>query len=230
MTLLLPPRYTKRIDELQEYEYEREVDPVNPLFSFDEHGLLKEVFRHQIRFENHCYGSFYADINGVKEGSMYVYYPNGNLAATVDFVGDKLNGFLKSYYFEGVLKKQISARYKDGKLHGTFYEYTASGGLLRMEEYNMGVLDGITTLYSYDGKGRKELEFRNGTLVHENIYVGKHHLLSSRNMKEDEKTEIIKEEYTFASKKMIFRHLNFLRFQEKNDSSGIGNSDASGAI
>ena len=59
------------------------------------------------------------DETGIKNGSSFVWYENGNKKSEISYINDKLNGTITSYYENGKVK--IKEEYTDGKLADKCY-------------------------------------------------------------------------------------------------------------
>jgi antitoxin component YwqK of YwqJK toxin-antitoxin module len=205
--------YLHPLYELNEYEYQQELNSTL-YYNVDEYGQIKELYKHQVRLENNCYGYFYADVNGVKEGTMYIFYPDGQLAVNANFLHDEMHGNFDMYFPNQILKKHISAKYYKNKLHGTLFEYLENGRLLRMEEYKMGIFEGVSKIWTYCGKRHKEKYYEGGVLKYEKVYKNKYELISSRNITEnDSKESVNTKDPDFIKRFLIIKHTNFKKIK-----------------
>lgn len=103
-----------------------------------------------------------------KEGLSKTYYKSGKLKSQIEFKkgkqireqitwdenGDLMNGFIQSFYKNGILSNIET--FKDGKLHGINKSWYKNGVLLEESNYHEGEREGYRN--SYDISGRKVME------------------------------------------------------------------------
>ena len=87
---------------------------------------------------------FYND-KGLLNGERTVFYENGQLAETTNYVDDKLEGVSKSYSQNGNILTDFT--YKDNELHGFCKYYGPNSQLLSEGEYKEGFKYGIWKYY-----------------------------------------------------------------------------------
>lgn len=181
--------FPKNIFDLHVNEVEK-ANQKTPFFIVKEHGEIIATFYYRKKLD--IYNSlsyFFMDEKNQLQGNALGIYGNGKVAYQSYFVDDKLHGKYVSFYPNGM--KHIVANYQNGKLHNTFYEYSNTGQLLYEENYKENILDGKMTIWSYDGKGRKELFFKEHRLELRKEYI--HNLLvSCRNIDIHESDEYYK--------------------------------------
>lgn len=78
---------------------------------------------------------------GLLHGKMYCYYPDGKVQSELNFIDDRKDGTVTSYFEDGTLKYQGS--------------------------YKAGIQDGVFKRYSSSGELESEVVFENGSIVKE---------------------------------------------------------------
>lgn len=101
-------------------------------------------------------------ISDQKDGLWRSYHHTGLLNAVDTYKKGKRHGLSLTIDRRGFLKKE--AMYVDGKLNGTYREFSYGGRPIKIMEYRNGLLNGLKKLY-YNGKPDKVLEesyYKNG--------------------------------------------------------------------
>jgi|GEM_PF-2029245 len=98
----------------------------------------------------------------VKDGIYYEYDENGTLLSEKTIRNGLENGAVIEFYPNGIIKSKID--YKDGKIDGKVYIYSEDGRLILEQSYSDGVLDGFTTEYDLDGNIKSRILYSMGKL------------------------------------------------------------------
>ena len=125
--------------------------------------------------------SFYHILNGQKSGEEITYYTNSlTPKISLQWHDDIIQGIVKTWYENGNLESQKEM--SGNKKHGLSFAWYQDGGLMFMEEYDMGVLvkgsylkkgdkkpvskvengKGIATLYDSKGHFQKKISYEKG--------------------------------------------------------------------
>lgn len=89
-------------------------------------------------------------------------YPGKGLLEQGEFWKGQKNGCWKSWYVNGEMKQSV--RWKNGRMHGHFYEYDNAGGIIREGRYRKNKLHG--SLKTHNSVDSLEIRrFRNGRLL-----------------------------------------------------------------
>jgi antitoxin component YwqK of YwqJK toxin-antitoxin module len=177
--------FLKSLHELKVYEIEQAIQ-LKPLYIMSYDGNIKHIYYYRSKLENGNILYYYQDYYGIREGEVYCFYENGKLFYRTTFINDQINGKFESFYTNG--QKYILSNYKNGILHGTFYEYFYNSQLLFQEEYKDGKLNGKMSIWSYDGKKRKDMIFENHILKSEKEYIN-NLLISNKDISIEESNE-----------------------------------------
>ena len=101
--------------------------------------------------------------NGDLHGRQYTYFDNGKIESKYNFVNGKLHGLQTLYWRNGI--KKTSKYYKNGILNGKEYNFSNSGELLCILNYNqVGLAHGINQFFYSTDTIAKTLHYRNGML------------------------------------------------------------------
>ena len=100
--------------------------------------------------------------NGVKQGRVIHYYPNGTKQVESFYTDDKFDGIRTTWYENG--KPMEIAPYSKGMVHGTLETYYESGGIFEEVEYNFGTPKYMRT-YLEDGTVANEKGFFGRKLI-----------------------------------------------------------------
>lgn len=125
--------------------------------------------------------------DGKKEGAFKYFYPNGAVGVTGNYVSDKLEGEVKSYYDDGKLygtrtyqngllegrqiylhpngKTLLEHHFLNDTLNGPYHTYYENGKSEEVFTYNKGKEDGIYQYYYENGQLWIEKEYKNGLLL-----------------------------------------------------------------
>ena len=87
--------------------------------------------------------------NGVKQGRVVHYYPNGNKQLEAFYTDDKFDGVRSTWYENG--KPMEVAPYSKGLLHGTGRTYYETGGVFEEVKFEYGTPK-IMRVFTEDGK------------------------------------------------------------------------------
>ena len=101
--------------------------------------------------------------NGIIDGIVELYYPNGKLAKMATFKDGEKNGIQKEYYENGVLKEERF--YKNDKLEGISKIYYPSGKVQIEASFKDNKLDGISREYAETGKIIDQTEFKDNKQI-----------------------------------------------------------------
>jgi len=96
--------------------------------------------------------------DGSREGPWRDLYPDGKLKAVGDYKEGKQVGEWKFYYPDGKLE-QTGKFTLSGKFQGSWKWYYENGQLMREEEYDNGLKEGMHTEYDENGKTVEEGEY-----------------------------------------------------------------------
>ena len=99
--------------------------------------------------------------NGIIDGVVELYYPNGKLAKIGTFKNGETNGIQKDFYENGIIKLEIS--HKNGKKNGMGKKYSTKGVLIGEFPYKDDELNGVVKQYNeVTGKLEIEANYKNG--------------------------------------------------------------------
>lgn len=133
---------------------------------------------------------------------------DGSVAISLQFVDNKLNGFvtqwhkngkvhMKYSYENGMLEghaiefnesgnKLVTCEYVRGKLHGEYIKWHENGNLAMIKHYKNGKGEGLETIYDKTGKKSRERMYLNGEINGcDNSYNNEMYILGCR--KQDKK-------------------------------------------
>ena len=99
--------------------------------------------------------------DGLGQGSVVNYFPNGKIKEKFNMKNDKLDGENIEYYENGIIKK--FQNYKDNKLYGIYKEYDSKGILEKVCNYKDGKLEGNCKEY-YNGRLFYDRNYQNDML------------------------------------------------------------------
>lgn len=162
-----------------------------------------QVFENKIKVEEWCIK------NGKRNGTWTIYYPNGVLLSTAEFIDGKKNGlyieceksgavlvqeYFKNDVLDGEQRKYVTVKnvrilktvnnYKNGVLNGMCTEYTDMGYVQSQTEYAMGIKNGISRWYFSNGRLAMEQTYQNNMLNGaQQVYNQAGVLLTSGNFK-----------------------------------------------
>jgi len=98
--------------------------------------------------------------NGIVDGPMYKFHPNGNIETEGFYKNDKRNGVFKTFYESGKLKGVQTI--KDDVLNDTAKEWYESGQLKTIGFFKNGKPEGRLLKYHENGKIWKVSNYKNG--------------------------------------------------------------------
>ena len=93
--------------------------------------------------------------NGIIDGIVELYYPNGKLAKIATFKDGETNGIEKTYYENGQIKMEVL--HKNGKKDGMGKLYSTKGILVGEFPFKNDMLDGLVKKYN-GVTGKLEIE------------------------------------------------------------------------
>jgi len=100
-------------------------------------------------------------VDGVMDGLLEEYHPNGQVAFTGKFVNDAMEGVWKKYNESGILIEEVS--FKDSEENGPFKEYHLNGKLAAEGGYINGDNEhGPLKIYNEEGELVKEMNCNYG--------------------------------------------------------------------
>ena len=99
--------------------------------------------------------------DGLANGPVVNYFPNGEIQKRFNMKNDKLNGENIEYYENGIIKKLQN--YKDNKLDGLYQEYDSKGVLEKVCNYKDDKLEGNYKEY-YNGRLFSDRNYQNDML------------------------------------------------------------------
>ena len=99
--------------------------------------------------------------DGLANGPVVNYFPNGEIQKRFNMKDDKLNGENIEYYENGIIKKL--QKYKDNKLDGLYQEYDSKGVLEKVCNYKDDKLEGNYKEY-YNGRLFSDRNYQNDML------------------------------------------------------------------
>jgi uncharacterized protein len=104
----------------------------------------------------------FSEENGILNGKLIRYYPNGKVDEESDYKYDKLNGTLQHYNIEG--KVIYKATYLNDELHGVATSYYDNGTIREETEYKNGRREGKWITYHPNGKKEREMKLKDDEL------------------------------------------------------------------
>ena len=118
--------------------------------------------------------SYYSEFDGtlsaeeyykdaMKEGIWRTYYPEGQVAEEITYVGDKKNGPWIQYFTDGKIK--LKALYQDDLIEGQYIIYHFNGMVEISGTYKHSGKDGIWVYMKETGEMEKREEYKDGVLV-----------------------------------------------------------------
>jgi antitoxin component YwqK of YwqJK toxin-antitoxin module len=138
-------------------------------------GLLKGELR-----EYYSDGSLYRTENyteGISNGTVEILYPDSKLRNKGTTVNGKYNGPYVSYHATG--EKESEGQYSNGDFVGEWRKYDSAGQLTGIDTYaNSGKRDGISKVFTSEGKLLYEMDYSNGYLVNYKFYDHEGNILS----------------------------------------------------
>jgi len=102
-------------------------------------------------------------VNGLIDGVVTVFYPNGSVSEEVAYRKGVKHGPWKQYFRGGGV--QLEAEYRDGKLHGVYKTFNGSGVCDVLGRYSEGKEDGDWKIFDAEKKEYYILKYDKGKLV-----------------------------------------------------------------
>ena len=99
----------------------------------------------------------------VKDGIYYEYDENGNMISERTIKNGLENGPVIEFYPDGIVKSRID--FKDGKINGKAMFYTPDSKLILEQTFSNGILDGFSVEYDLDGNVKSKVLYSNGKLA-----------------------------------------------------------------
>lgn len=113
-----------------------------------------------------------------KEGTAYVYFPNGTIKQTIPYNGNKIDGLSKEFDQEGniitlleynndrlISRERINRTDNNGLKQGIWKEFYSNGNLKKEENYKDNLLHGYYREYNNNGQIIFTLLYENGAIV-----------------------------------------------------------------
>ncbi len=113
-----------------------------------------------------------------KEGTAYVFFPDGNIKQTIPYSDNKIDGLSKEYDQEGniitlleynndrlISRERINRIDNNGLKQGTWKEFFTNGNLKKEENYRDNLLHGYYREYNSSGQIIFTLLYDNGAIV-----------------------------------------------------------------
>jgi len=97
---------------------------------------------------------------GLKSGNWKTYYSNDSVECSLSYVNNKLEGESYIFFNNGKIKK--SAQFLQDELHGVYTEYLISGEKTKHAYYTNGLLNGESTFYYDNGNVKLVIEYKDG--------------------------------------------------------------------
>jgi antitoxin component YwqK of YwqJK toxin-antitoxin module len=110
-------------------------------------------------------------LRGEKQGTSYVYYPDGTIAESMEWDRNLAHGSWKQYYKDFSLR--LESNMNMGEIDGAYLVYSRTGSLIVKGRYNKGLMDGAWEFYNDDGELEYRLNYKNGTNLDEEEYYRK---------------------------------------------------------
>ena len=129
--------YYNRYGDLESNRYYLFGKPIGDWYSYN-HDMISNVVH-------------YGYVKG--NGHLTDYYDNGNIKESTFFNNGMLSGKYEYYYNNGKLK--VQGYYVDGKKDSKWIYYNKFGKVTKIENYNIGMLEGDFLLYFDDGTTEK---------------------------------------------------------------------------
>ncbi len=99
-------------------------------------------------------------INGVKQGSEFTYYENGQISEELNWNKGKKDGAWKQFYEDG--KPRLTATYKEGLLNGKMTYFYANGKVQNAGNYVADLREGTWYYFEENGNLKGTEVFKNG--------------------------------------------------------------------
>ena len=133
-------------------------------------NIEKKFYENETLIATQIFSSNYILISSsgyIKDGIYYEYDKDGNLISEKTIKNGMENGPVIEFYPNGIVKSRID--YKDGKIDGKAYIYTDDGRLILEQTYSKGLLDGFTTEYDLDGNIKSRVLYSMGKITQNSI-------------------------------------------------------------
>jgi len=139
--------------------------------SYYEDGTIKEIsnFSDGLRngeiiifYPNGMKELEYKEVNDKVEGELRVYYPSGQLKKTIPYSDNLKSGPFKVYYNSGGIKEE--GTYTTNKLNGLYKQYYETGELLEEASLINDYYDGPVKNYFRNGKIKSEANYKDGKI------------------------------------------------------------------
>lgn len=101
--------------------------------------------------------------NGVIDGVLTIFYPNGQISEEITYVKGKKHGPWTRYGRGS--GKQLIAGYNNDKLHGSYKTYNSNGVCDVDGQYVNGIEDGAWKIYDSEEDSYYTMKYKNGVLL-----------------------------------------------------------------
>jgi hypothetical protein len=110
-------------------------------------------------------GVFISSSGFIRDGIYYEYDENSNMTSERTLKDGIENGPVIEFYPDGIIKSRID--FKDGKTNGKAFYYTPDSKLILEQTYSNGLLDGFSVEYDSDGNIKSKVLYSNGELAND---------------------------------------------------------------
>lgn len=131
-----------------------------------EDGYVRNFYVNSIMVATQTFNSSQNLLNvygTIKDGIYYEYDEKGNMLAERTIKNGLENGPVIEFYPDGIIKSRID--FKDGKISGKAFFYTNDSRLILEQSFTNGVLDGFSVEYDLDGNIKSKVLYSNGKLA-----------------------------------------------------------------
>ncbi len=160
--------FQKNIFELKYNEVENAIQ-TEPILFFNSDFQLEELQyqRKKLKYGTLLY--YYLDKKDQRQSDFLVYYANGILFMSANYLNNKLEGKCTTYFQNGAIKSV--SYYKDGKITGDYYGYSIYGNLLIYEQFKDLQLNGLSKRWCINGCCCIHLMYENNIIKHIDEYM-----------------------------------------------------------
>jgi antitoxin component YwqK of YwqJK toxin-antitoxin module len=138
------------------------------LYYADGHLAAKGCYYNSLKDSIWSYYSYYDHtltareifVKGIRDGTMVLYYSNGNPSEKITWSRNKKEGTWEQYFINRILK--LKGSYHDGKLDGGFLVNYEKGNPYIMGSYRNDQREGKWTFYKENGTVDLELQYHEG--------------------------------------------------------------------
>ncbi len=160
--------FKKNVFELKFNEVENAIHS-EPIYFFNSEFQLEELQyqRKKLKYGTLLY--YYLDKNKQRQCDFLVYYVDGPLFMSANYLNNKLEGKCTTYFKNGTIKSV--SYYKDGKITGDYYGYSINGNLLIYEQFKDLKLHGLSKRWCMNGCCCIHLVYENNIIKHIDEYM-----------------------------------------------------------